>query len=159
MLLQIFLPKQAHSHTHYTPTQTDTHKHKESYSPRQPRSEILLQTFTSKGSLSNTNYIHTLTHQHINLKKNPNTPRHIHTHTDTHTNPHTSKVDFARLFAMMKRNEDKSNWLIRTNFRADKFSHIFAQNLDLCEIARKLAHSGCTKISYHEIIEIFSREN
>ena len=29
-------------------------------------------------------------------------------------------------------------YLIRTNFRADKFSRIFAQNLDLREIARKL---------------------
>ena len=31
-----------------------------------------------------------------------------------------------------------TKYLIRTNFRADKFSCIFAQNLDLREIARKL---------------------
>ena len=31
--------------------------------------------------------------------------------------------------------------LIRRNFRADKFSRIFAQKLNLCEIARKLVRN------------------
>ena len=35
-------------------------------------------------------------------------------------------------------NANEHYYLIRTNFRADKFSRIFAQNLDLREIARKL---------------------
>ena len=50
---------------------------------------------------------------------------------------------FARFFLMFDMLHPKhvpflSTYLIRINFRADKFSRIFAQNLNLREIARKL---------------------
>ena len=49
------------------------------------------------------------------------------------------------------------NCLIRRNFRVDKFSRIFAQNLDLREIARKLVPNFCN-FAHENISELNFRK-